>query len=541
MHIASLPVTGTYTIVLDIVSSGGTDTFTLTLSEDLPPVPITIDGAPVVLTVARRAQRTPLTFTGTAGQRLSLGLGATTMASKVTILKPDGATQIQQGTNTVTLAYDNAGRRTNLTLPNGVTTTSTYDASSRLTGLSYTHGATTLGTLTYAYNSNGERTVVGGTWARTGIPAAVTGATYNASNQQVAFNGQTLTFDLNGNLTSDGTTTYTWNARNQLVGMSRSGLTAGFAYDGTGRRQSTTLNGTAMTFLYDGLNAVKTTDPGGSILLLSGLGLDAHLLRTDGAGSVSLLTDALGSTVALADATGATTTSYTYDPFGTTTTAGASSANRSQYTGRENDGTGLYYYRARYYHPQLPRFISEDPIGFAGGDVNLYAYVFNAPMTFLDSLGLRIDLSMSSPELNRALELVKRTKRGRELYDAMERDSRTCQIVSLRGFQNAVRIRGTCNIVIDPDFHPEIPTLAGRKSAPTARILAHEMGHAATNVTIEAKGDTGPGQMDNIILNENPVVTELGLSPRTGYTVPSWWYLPFIGYPAPSGVEVPRR
>lgn len=194
------------------------------------------------------------------------------------------------------------------------------------------------------------------------------------------------------------------------------------------------------------------------------------------------------------------------------------------------------YSWARYYHPTLQRFISEDPIGFAGGDVNLYAYVFNAPLTFLDPLGLRIDLSMSSPELNRALELVKRTKRGRELYDAMDRDSRTCQIVSLRGFQNAARIRGTCNIVIDPDFHPEIPTLAGRKSASTARILAHEMGHAATNV-----GDTGPGQMDNIILNENPVVTELGLSPRTGYTVPSWWYLPFIGYSAPSGVEVPRR
>ena len=142
---------------------------------------------------------------------------------------------------------------------------------------------------------------------------------------------------------------------------------------------------------------------------------------------------------------------------------------------------------------------------------------------------------MSSPEINRALEVVKRTKRGRELYDAMERDARTCQIVSLRGFQNAGRIRGTCDIVIDPDFHPEIPTLAGRKSASTARTLAHEMGHAATNV-----GDTGPGKMDNVILNENPVAIELGLSPRTGYAMPWWWTLSLIGYPAPSGVEVPR-
>jgi RHS repeat-associated protein len=45
------------------------------------------------------------------------------------------------------------------------------------------------------------------------------------------------------------------------------------------------------------------------------------------------------------------------------------------YTGWENDLTGLYYYRARYYHPTLQRFISEDPIEFAGGDVSLYGYV----------------------------------------------------------------------------------------------------------------------------------------------------------------------
>jgi len=57
-------------------------------------------------------------------------------------------------------------------------------------------------------------------------------------------------------------------------------------------------------------------------------------------------------------------------------------------TGRENDGTGLYYYRARYYSPTLQRFISEDPIGFAGGDVNFYAYVGNNPIRYIDPRGL---------------------------------------------------------------------------------------------------------------------------------------------------------
>lgn len=46
-----------------------------------------------------------------------------------------------------------------------------------------------------------------------------------------------------------------------------------------------------------------------------------------------------------------------------------------QYTSRENDGTGLYYYRARYYSPEMQRFISEDPIRLWGGDINYFAYV----------------------------------------------------------------------------------------------------------------------------------------------------------------------
>ena len=57
-----------------------------------------------------------------------------------------------------------------------------------------------------------------------------------------------------------------------------------------------------------------------------------------------------------------------------------------QYTGRENDGNGLYYYRARYYNPSIGRFISEDPIGFRGG-INFYAYVRNNPTLFKDPTG----------------------------------------------------------------------------------------------------------------------------------------------------------
>jgi RHS repeat-associated protein len=59
------------------------------------------------------------------------------------------------------------------------------------------------------------------------------------------------------------------------------------------------------------------------------------------------------------------------------------------YTGREFDHeTGLYYYRARYYDPKAGRFVTKDPIGFDGGDYNLFVYVGNNPVNFVDPMGL---------------------------------------------------------------------------------------------------------------------------------------------------------
>jgi len=122
--------------------------------------------------------------------------------------------------------------------------------------------------------------------------------------------------------------------------------------------------------------------------LLTGLGIDEFFTRTDGVGVRSLLPDTLGSTVALGDSTGTLQTQYTYEPFGVTTQTGSASTSSYKYTGREDDGTGLMYYRARYYQPRLQRFVAEDPIGFSGGDVNLYAYVADNPLMYTDPSGL---------------------------------------------------------------------------------------------------------------------------------------------------------
>jgi RHS repeat-associated protein len=83
-------------------------------------------------------------------------------------------------------------------------------------------------------------------------------------------------------------------------------------------------------------------------------------------------------------------THYTYDPFGVTTASGTTSTNGGQFTGRENDGTGLYFYRARYLAPGMNRFVSEDPIDFQSGTTNLHSYTGNNPTNFVDPLGLTV-------------------------------------------------------------------------------------------------------------------------------------------------------
>ncbi|HEX7931767.1 MAG TPA: RHS repeat-associated core domain-containing protein [Paraburkholderia sp.] len=100
-----------------------------------------------------------------------------------------------------------------------------------------------------------------------------------------------------------------------------------------------------------------------------------------------VLRDANNNVIALTDANQQSQTQYSYEPYGATTQTGVADPSTQQYTGRENDGTGLYYYRSRYYSPATGRFISEDPIGWASGQTNAYAYVGGNPVQFNDSRG----------------------------------------------------------------------------------------------------------------------------------------------------------
>jgi RHS repeat-associated protein len=191
-----------------------------------------------------------------------------------------------------------------------------------------------------------------------------------------------------GNLTGDGTATYVWNARNELVSRTADSGTYTYRYDSMRRRSARTAGGVTTGYLYDGVNAVQEKASGSVAASMLTGGVDEVFSRTTSDGSLSLLRDRLGSTIAGASGS-AVDAEYTYAPFGATTVTGNDLGNPSRFTGREDEGDGLYYYRARYYSATQQRFLSRDPIGLASGDTNPYAYVVNQPTGLTDPMGTK--------------------------------------------------------------------------------------------------------------------------------------------------------
>ena len=304
--------------------------------------------------------------------------------------------QVIQGNQMADLKYDVLGRRTQLTLSNGVSTEYQYDIVSRITALIYRNVNGVLGDLTYQYDSAGNRTHNGGSFAKILLPDPVLSAFYNSSNQQLVFGSISQTFDPNGNLLTQAagtaTTSYTWDARNRLMAISGPTGEARFNYDPFGRRIEKTINNLTTNFQYDGLDVIRESAPSGEGIYLRTNIVDEILARIDPAGTSFYIADVIGSTIALSVPTGNVNDQFTYDAFGKTQSLSSGTVNRFRFTGREDDEIGLYYYRARYYDPIRARFVQEDPLAenllkFYSGDTNFYRYALDSPTNFVDKTG----------------------------------------------------------------------------------------------------------------------------------------------------------
>ncbi|MFZ0932525.1 MAG: RHS repeat-associated core domain-containing protein [Syntrophobacteraceae bacterium] len=284
-----------------------------------------------------------------------------------------------------TYAYDQDGRLATLTQFNGIVTTYSYDAASRLTG-------TANSVVSYQFTLDGDGNRVNSTESQPINATAANGVsavyTYNAQKDRLLSAGPlSYTYDNEGQLVNSGGACLTFDYNHRLVEI---GGDTQFSYDGRGNRLSATRTGVTTSYIYDPWgNLIADADSnGGTHKYIYGKGL---LAVATSSGRYCYHFNGIGSTVAITDMNQNIVNSYAYDPFGQILGQQETVAQPFKYVGQYGvmaEPNGLYYMRARYYDPTVGRFIGEDPLGFGGGDVNLFAYVRNNATNFIDPFGL---------------------------------------------------------------------------------------------------------------------------------------------------------
>jgi RHS repeat-associated protein len=259
---------------------------------------------------------------------------------------------------------------------------------------------TTVGAPTaYTYDAFGNRT-----------SGTTLGVGHRLQTATVAGVGHTFEHDNDGNVTRkyrtgtspDSGLVLTWDGLGQLrtarAPMAAGGQLVEYGYDASGLRVRRTAGGQTVYSLWDGEDLAAEVDGATGTTQRQFAhypGVDQpHSVRAGGPGAPVYYhaQDALGHVVALLDAAGAVVGRRWYQPFGddrVLADSGQPIPDAFRWKARERDpSTGLYYVRARWYDPDVGRFLSEDPLGLEGG-VNPYAFAENDPVNLSDPSGLQ--------------------------------------------------------------------------------------------------------------------------------------------------------
>ena len=204
---------------------------------------------------------------------------------------------------------------------------------------------------------------------------------------------KTYSYDANGNITTDGILTYTWDALNRLIKVEKAGsVVATYGYDSQNRRIRKTVGAKTIHYHYCKSNLLigETLADGTPLrdyLYLNGEPLALREYETN-PGTYYFLNDHLGTPQQLVKADGTMVWRAAYLPYGQAQVQLGTVTNNLRFPGQYFDSeTGLHYNLNRYYDPTTGRYLSPDPIGLEGG-MHLYAYVSGNPVNFVDPFGL---------------------------------------------------------------------------------------------------------------------------------------------------------
>ncbi|MBE2192568.1 MAG: RHS repeat-associated core domain-containing protein, partial [Anaerolinea sp.] len=270
-----------------------------------------------------------------------------------------------------------------------------YDSLYRLTGATYTEGAT-VNEYAYGYDLRGNRTSV------TAPGVGTFSYSYNLANQ---ITNSEFSYDLNGNLTDDGSLAYQYDAANRLRKVSRGTEILEYAYTGNGDRYAHTLTHgaeiTSVNYLLDPAGAlsrvlsetIDTPTVDWTNTYLYGLGI---LGQQNGSTWSTFGTDPLGSVRLLINNTGEIASRADYDPYGVPLPVPGQESGMDTalgFTGEQTDPLGLVNLRARTYNPRLGAFTSVDPVLGVGGSTgwNGYLYANANPANLTDPAGTCVD------------------------------------------------------------------------------------------------------------------------------------------------------
>jgi len=219
----------------------------------------------------------------------------------------------------------------------------------------------------------------------------------------------TYAYDLDGFLTTktDGSdvTSYTYSSRGELLNVTLPDNTViEYIHDPIGRRITKKVDG-AITekYLWQGLTRLLAVYDGSDNLLMRFEYADSRMpvAMTSGGATYYLTYDQVGSLKAVANSSGIVVKSLTYDSFGNIIgdTNPTFELPFGFAGGLHDRDTGLVRFGYRDYDPNVGRWTAKDPISFAGGDTDLYGYVQNNPLNFVDPWGLYWEYSQSTGDL----------------------------------------------------------------------------------------------------------------------------------------------
>jgi RHS repeat-associated protein len=253
--------------------------------------------------------------------------------------------------------------------------------------------------VTYTYDGAGNRLT---RWDGT----TRTTSSYDAANQRTravaSGSPTTYSYDGAGNLAralaSGQRTTYAWDGESRLTQAALpSGTTDAFAYNGDGQRVQKVDSAGTTKYAWEGQNVLLEANASNTIQAVHTLAPALYgdqVSQRRGTTSSYYHFDALGSTLQLTGSTGASTDSYLYRAFGDLVASSGTTTNPYRFVGRLGYSYDVdlanYHVRARRYDPATSRWLSRDPIGFGGGDANLYRYAGNSPSTQTDPNGRQV-------------------------------------------------------------------------------------------------------------------------------------------------------